>query len=282
MQQYEISNFARPGRECRHNLHYWRNDPYYGFGCGAVAYLDGARRMNLKSPARYADAVETGGDLTFTSETLTREETMAETMMLGLRLTQEGVDCARFAARFGVDPRTHYACDVEKFDAAWPAGTRGRQPATHPAGRLPRQRGHDGIRLSGEALLNLPEPTFNGWQATVVRLRSLILSALAATRTGHGSVAERRLERAREEVARLGLMMDRSGAGRTDRPSRGWDTAANRWYAAKLRDAWEAALAVDRERYGEDVGTEGPARVIEILLREVEDEMRGPAWEPFE
>ena len=69
--QYEISNFARPGRECRHNLHYWRNEPYYGFGCGAVAYLDGVRRMNFKSPAKYAEAVENGGDLTLSVETLT-------------------------------------------------------------------------------------------------------------------------------------------------------------------------------------------------------------------
>ena len=113
--QYEISNFARPGRECRHNLHYWRNEPYHGFGCGAVAYLNGARRMNVKSPAKYADVIETDGDLTFSTETLTQTETMAETMMLGLRLTQEGVDCARFAARFGVDPRTLYACEVETF-----------------------------------------------------------------------------------------------------------------------------------------------------------------------
>ena len=113
--QYEISNFARPGRECRHNLHYWRNEPYYGFGCGAVAYQDGARRMNLKSPAKYAEAVEAGGDLTLSSETLSRAETMAETMMLGLRLTQEGMDCSRFAARFGADPRALYACDVETF-----------------------------------------------------------------------------------------------------------------------------------------------------------------------
>ena len=113
--QYEISNFARPGRECRHNLHYWRNDPYYGFGCGAVAYLNGVRRMNWKSPAKYAEAIEAGSDLTFTTETLIREETMAETMMLGLRLTEEGVDSARFAARFGMDPRTRYACEVEKF-----------------------------------------------------------------------------------------------------------------------------------------------------------------------
>ncbi len=113
--QYEIANFARPGRESRHNLHYWRNEPYYGFGCGAVAYLDGARRMNLKSPAKYAESIENGSALTLSTETLTAEETMAETMMLGLRLTQEGVDCRRFCERFGVDPREKFTAEIETF-----------------------------------------------------------------------------------------------------------------------------------------------------------------------
>ena len=113
--QYEIANFARPGRECRQNLHYWRNEPYYGFGCGAVAYLDGTRRMNVNSPAAYAQAVESGADLVLSMETLTAEETMAETMMLGLRLTQEGVHCQAFEARFGVDPRVKFAAEIEKF-----------------------------------------------------------------------------------------------------------------------------------------------------------------------
>lgn len=113
--QYEISNFARPGFQCAHNIHYWRNEPYYGFGCGAASYLDGARRMNIKSPAKYADAVEREDDLSADVEILDDEATMAETMMLGLRLTGEGVDCARFAARFGVDPRVRYAAEVKKF-----------------------------------------------------------------------------------------------------------------------------------------------------------------------
>lgn len=113
--QYEIANFARPGRESRHNLHYWRNEPYHGFGCGAVAYLDGARRMNVKSPAKYAEAVETRADLTLSVETLTAEEAQAETMMLGLRLTREGVSCRRFAARFGVDPRVKFAGEIAAF-----------------------------------------------------------------------------------------------------------------------------------------------------------------------
>ncbi len=113
--QYETSNFAQPGRECRHNLHYWRNEPYYGFGCGAASYLNGTRRMALKSPALYADTITRGEDTTLSCETLTRTETMAETMMLGLRLTEEGVPCQRFRARFGEDPRLVYAEELETF-----------------------------------------------------------------------------------------------------------------------------------------------------------------------
>ena len=113
--QYEIASFARPDRECRQNRHYWRNDPYYGFGCGAVAYLGGARRMNLKSPATYSSAVESGSDLSLSVETLTLEETMAETIMLGLRLTRDGISCRAFEGRFGVDPRMKFAAEIETF-----------------------------------------------------------------------------------------------------------------------------------------------------------------------
>ena len=113
--QYEIANYARPGRESRQNLHYWRNNPYYGFGCGAASYIDGTRRMNLKTPAQYAEAIETNADLTLSTETLTADETMAETMMLGLRLTQEGVSIPRFIERFGLDPRQKFAAELETF-----------------------------------------------------------------------------------------------------------------------------------------------------------------------
>lgn len=115
LQQYEISNFARPGCECRHNIHYWKNDPYYGFGAGAVSYLEGVRRTYRKLPAEYAEAVELEKDLTQEAEELTLSQQMAETMMLGFRLTRDGVDCRRFAERFGADPRDVYACQIEKF-----------------------------------------------------------------------------------------------------------------------------------------------------------------------
>lgn len=55
------------------------------------------------------------------------------------------------------------------------------------------------------------------------------------------------------------------------------DTPANRRYARALREAWEAGLAVDRERYGESIGTDGCAQVIEMVLADVEQEIGGPA-----
>ena len=141
--QYEIANFARPGREIRHNLHYWRNDPYHAFGCGAVSYLDGVRRARLKSPAKYAEAIEEGRSLTLSEETLTANETMAETMMLGLRLTREGVNCRRFQSRFGVDPRVKFAAEIETFTR------RGLLEVTPDALRLTPQ----GVFLASEVMV---------------------------------------------------------------------------------------------------------------------------------
>ena len=112
--RYEVSNFARPGYECRHNQVYWRNEPYLGFGAGAVSYQGGTRSMNEKLPARYADTVEKLGTATTWSETLTPEETMGETVMVGLRLAG-GVDLSRFAARFGVQAETVFATEIARF-----------------------------------------------------------------------------------------------------------------------------------------------------------------------
>ncbi|MHB8636371.1 MAG: radical SAM family heme chaperone HemW [Fimbriimonadaceae bacterium] len=99
-EQYEISNFAQPGRACRHNLAYWRGSEYAGYGPGAVGCVDeelGRRRYtNLKLPARYASAVEQGERLFFEEELLGRAELTMEAVMLGLRLN-EGLDLAETA-----------------------------------------------------------------------------------------------------------------------------------------------------------------------------------------
>jgi len=97
-EQYEISNFARPGRECRHNLCYWHGEEYAGYGPGAVGCgLTGsaidrgrspafARHTNLKHPERYCAAIEANEPVAFETETLDEATLRTERIMLGLRL----------------------------------------------------------------------------------------------------------------------------------------------------------------------------------------------------
>jgi oxygen-independent coproporphyrinogen III oxidase len=85
-EQYEISNFAKPGFECRHNLAYWHGWEYAGYGPGAVGMVDNVRYTNLKHPERYAAAVRSGLPLAFESEKLEEGALRTERIMLGLRL----------------------------------------------------------------------------------------------------------------------------------------------------------------------------------------------------
>lgn len=85
---YEISNYARPGRQCRHNLVYWRNQPYYGFGLGAASYLNGARIARPRTRAEYYAWVQALPQAP--EPPLSPRDGLLETLMLGLRL-REGV-----------------------------------------------------------------------------------------------------------------------------------------------------------------------------------------------
>ncbi len=88
---YEVSNWAKPGGQCRHNMLYWRDGNWWGAGPGAHSHLDGTRFYNVKHPARYAATIS-GGELPVKdSEGLTAEDRHTEKIMLGLRLA-EGID----------------------------------------------------------------------------------------------------------------------------------------------------------------------------------------------
>jgi oxygen-independent coproporphyrinogen-3 oxidase len=89
--QYEISNFAKPGRECAHNLGYWRAEEYAGYGPGAVGRIGSRRHTNLKHPDLYCEAVEQGREIFFESETVDEKTLQIERIMLGLRLN-DGID----------------------------------------------------------------------------------------------------------------------------------------------------------------------------------------------
>lgn len=103
LEQYEISNFARPGHECRHNLVYWSNDPYFGAGVGAARYVDGVRSVNTRDLDAYLSRIESGQSATGPSEQLAPEKRARETAVLMLRRTRLGIDRLDFRQRTGFD-----------------------------------------------------------------------------------------------------------------------------------------------------------------------------------
>ena len=115
--RYEISNFARPGRECRHNLTYWRNQDYAGYGAGAFSFLGGERSGNERNLGRYAEAVRARGDAVATRERLEPAAAAAEMIALGLR-TAEGVDLGEVARRFDVDVEAGHRERIEELARA--------------------------------------------------------------------------------------------------------------------------------------------------------------------
>lgn len=99
-EQYEISNFARPGRRCRHNEVYWANEGYFGFGMGAARYVRGVRALNTRDLATYMSRCLAGQSPTFQSEELLPAERARETMAVQLRRS-EGIDRSRFQEQTG-------------------------------------------------------------------------------------------------------------------------------------------------------------------------------------
>lgn len=131
--QYEISNWARhqgepgevtPALASQHNLLYWRNHEYAGLGAGAHSYIGGMRYANLRRPQSYIDAVERG-EMTgpvpapaldeSTLDPIDHELAMREHMMLGLRLTREGVDYTTFERRFGRELDNFFDSEIPKL-----------------------------------------------------------------------------------------------------------------------------------------------------------------------
>lgn len=108
LEQYEISNWAKRDRACRHNLTYWRNEQYLGLGAGAHGYADGVRYEVVKQPRVYirrlTETAPAGYPLTAAvakQHRASREEAMSDTVITQLRLLQEGLDLPAFEARFG-------------------------------------------------------------------------------------------------------------------------------------------------------------------------------------
>jgi oxygen-independent coproporphyrinogen III oxidase len=115
---YEIANWARsPEYASRHNLVYWRNGAYAAFGAGAHGRLGNERFMNHLKPITYIEAVEGGLSPHSNTEHLSPELQMGETMMLGLRLLNEGVTACEFETRHGIALSDRFGTQIAELSA---------------------------------------------------------------------------------------------------------------------------------------------------------------------
>jgi len=140
--QYEISNWCKPGFACRHNLTYWRNLPYLGAGPGAHSFAGKTRWWNVRSVPAYISrlaalkAAAHPHPATAGSEAIDITLEMGETMMLGLRLTAEGVSRADFEARFGRPMTGVFGPQIKKLKALGLLTEDSRRLKLTPAARL--------------------------------------------------------------------------------------------------------------------------------------------------
>jgi oxygen-independent coproporphyrinogen-3 oxidase len=121
---YEISNWAKPNHECRHNLQYWRGLPYLAFGAGAHGYADGYRYSNALRIKTYIERLTNHqvssldfplSPATVNQHKQSQKDDMSEFMMTGLRLTQEGVSIQEFQSRFGTSMGDKFENEINEL-----------------------------------------------------------------------------------------------------------------------------------------------------------------------
>ncbi len=121
--QYEISNWAKPGYECRHNLQYWRGLPYLAFGAGGHGYANGYRYSNVLRIKTYVERLTNPSSVvpyplspaTVNHHIQSHQDDMSEFMLTGLRLTREGVSADEFQARFGKAMHEVYGKEIDEL-----------------------------------------------------------------------------------------------------------------------------------------------------------------------
>ena len=113
--QYEISNFSKKGYESRHNLTYWDNDYYYGFGAGAHSYINGVRRSNYGPLKKYMTPIHNHELPIMDEMILSEKEKWEEEMFLGLRKIQ-GVSINHFIEKFGKNPLVMFESEIKQLE----------------------------------------------------------------------------------------------------------------------------------------------------------------------
>jgi oxygen-independent coproporphyrinogen-3 oxidase len=113
-EQYEISNVCRPGRESRHNVKYWTDGAWLGFGPGAHSTWGGERWRNVASTEDYTQKIGAGQSVVVDRRTLTRDEQLGDALFTGLRLNR-GVDTDLLSMRYAVDVWARFGGRLSPF-----------------------------------------------------------------------------------------------------------------------------------------------------------------------
>ena len=111
---YEISNFAKEGYRCRHNLIYWKAEEYVGLGAGAHSFFESTRFNNVYDPESYIDYIKNGKEVSENFEYIDSKESMGEFMILGLRLI-DGISMEDFKTRFNEEIGNVYGSQIDKM-----------------------------------------------------------------------------------------------------------------------------------------------------------------------
>ena len=111
-EHYEVSNFSRRGFNSRHNLTYWNNDEYYGFGVAAHGYVNGVRYGNLETLEEYIQEPCRKNE----SKLLTLQEKLEEEIFLGFRRMRVGVNVEQINVKYGIDFENQYHDMLEKYE----------------------------------------------------------------------------------------------------------------------------------------------------------------------
>lgn len=109
--QYEISNYAKEGFQCSHNMKYWTHEEYIAFGPSASSFVNNTRRTNVKNIGKYIELIESGKDAYDFIETIDKDTSITEHIFLGLR--SKGIDFAEFRSRYNIDFQGKYSSPIE-------------------------------------------------------------------------------------------------------------------------------------------------------------------------
>ena len=147
-EHYEISNYAQPGKQSRHNLNYWVDGEYIGLGAGASSFFNGDRYKNTNLPSRYIAQINETQTAVESRETPDLRQRMGETVMLGLRL-RTGLSLAQFENQFGISFHNAFGDTIEKMKRIGLIEIRGGRAALT----------YEGLFLADSVIIEfIPEP----------------------------------------------------------------------------------------------------------------------------